>query len=76
MTPKQTSDLEAAQRAIHAELARLQKTNPEDARTIARLAKAQAGEELRLAATGFEASHPKLVQAINALCEKLASVGI
>jgi hypothetical protein len=77
---------------LKSEIKQLSKSHPEHARSIAQLAELahheakrkeksprlfrHALEGLALSAKGFEASHPKLVDAINELCEMLAQIGI
>lgn len=77
---------------LKSEIKTLAKTNAEHARSIAGLTEQAAHEATRqersetlaehsieglaLSAKGFEASHPRLVEVLNAICSMLAKIGI
>lgn len=77
---------------LKSEIAALEKTHSAEAKTIAGLAQASAEEAtreeqnpeslqhsvagLRASVDGFEKSHPKLVQIVNAISNTLSNLGI
>jgi hypothetical protein len=77
---------------LKAEIEELENTHEEHARSIAGFAQVSAHEAtrpdrkprlldlslqgLRSSVEGFETSHPRLVQAVNAICNALANLGI
>lgn len=89
---KKTPELLRLLAALKDEIAQLSKTHAEQARSIAGFADVAAHESLRRekapelrklsleglarSVSGFEASHPKLVEAVEGICETLAGIGI
>ena len=89
---KKKAELLGLLAALKSELERLSETHEEDARSIAGFAELAAREALRkqkspglmkhsldglaLSAEGFEASHPRLVEIIDAISGMLARIGI
>jgi hypothetical protein len=89
---KDRAEMLALLSSLKAEVELLSKTHAEQAHSIASLADMAAHEATRqdkspdllkhsteglaLSARGFEASHPKLVDAVNEVCTMLARIGI
>jgi hypothetical protein len=86
------AELTALLAELRAEISELSRTHQEQAESIARLAELSAHEATRThrnpalqqvslkglstSVDGFEASHPRLVEAVNSLCLALSNLGI
>ena len=86
------SELLGLLNTLKAEVADLSRTHSEEAQSIARFAEVSAHEATReeknpellqislkglsTSVTGFETSHPRLVEIVNSICVTLSSLGI
>lgn len=92
LTPEQRADLLKLLATLKSEVGGLSQTEPERAQSIAGFTDVSTHEATRhepnpelvnlslkglsRSVEGFEASHPKLVQAVNAICTTLSNLGI
>ena len=92
LPPERQAQLSQLLGTLKAEVMELSKTNREGAQSITRFAEASALEATRTernaklqelslegfksSVTGLEASHPKLVQAVNSISQMLSNLGI
>jgi hypothetical protein len=92
ISPERKAELLTLLGTLKAEVSQLSRTNAEDAQSIARFTEVSALEAtrhapnqalqelslqgLRSSVQGFEQSHPKLVQVVNAISQTLSNLGI
>jgi chromosome segregation ATPase len=92
LTPDKRAELSTLLATLKQEVAELHKTNADEATSIAGFTELSAHEATRVeknpvllqhsleglkgSVDGFEESHPRLVQSVNAICTTLSNLGI